>query len=177
MKQYTVRKSTRAKNLRITVRPDQTVTVTVPYRVSMEKAEAFVREKEHWIQSVLHMFRSRPKPAYDLPKASHSDYKEHKETARQIAEEKLAYFNAFYRASWNRISIKNTSSRWGSCSQLRNINFSYRLAFLPPHLQDYLIVHELCHLFHMNHSVKFWKLVEKTIPNYATCRRELKSIP
>jgi predicted metal-dependent hydrolase len=177
MRNYTIRKSARAKNLSITIRPDRSVTVTVPHRMSVVRAEEFVKEKQSWIDRVLNRLKNRPRPAYSLPKASLRDYREYKETARKIAEDRLRYFNSFYRTSWNRIAIKNTSSRWGSCSGLRNLNFSYRLAFLPPHLQDYLIVHELCHLFELNHSARFWKLVEQAIPDYATCRQELKTIP
>jgi predicted metal-dependent hydrolase len=176
MPTYTIRKSKRAKNLRITIRPDESVIVTVPHRMSMEKAERFVREKRTWIEGVLDRLRRRPKPAYELPKASAQGYRTHKEEALLIARERLAHWNAVYGFSWKRVTIKNTKTRWGSCSRLGNINFSYRIAFLPPHLQDYLVVHELCHLGQMNHSPKFWKLVEKTMPDYAPCRRELRRL-
>lgn len=176
MKNYTIKKSTRAKNLRITIRQDESITVTIPHRMSVVRAEEFVKEKEGWIQKVLQGLRMRPKPAYKLPKASRENYELHKREALHIAEESLEHWNALYETTWNRVTIKNTTSRWGSCSQLRNLNFSYRLAFLPEHLRDYLIVHELCHLIEMNHSVRFWKLVGKAIPDYATRRRELRGI-
>lgn len=66
----------------------------------------------------------------------------------------------------NKISIKNQKTRWGSCSSLKNINLNWKLAFLPTDLCTYVIIHELCHLVHMNHSVKFWNCVEKYIPDY-----------
>lgn len=173
---YTIKKSTKAKSLRITIHPDESVIVTVPHRMSMEKAEQFVREKRGWIEDALYRLRRRPKPAYLLPKASAEDYGAHKDEALRIALARLAHFNAVYGLSWKNVTIKNTKSRWGSCSRLRNINFSYRIAFLPPHLQDYLVVHELCHLGQMNHSPKFWKLVARAIPEYVDARRVLKKI-
>lgn len=175
MPTYTIKKSKRAKNMRITVRSDETVTVTVPYRISTEKAEAFVREKKGWINRMLDRLRNLPKPAHVLPKGGTLHYGEHRKAALRLVEERLEYYNRFYRTSWNRVTIKNTSTRWGSCSRLRNLNFSYHILFLPDHLRDYLVVHELCHLLELNHSAKFWKLVEKTTPDYVSRRQELRN--
>ena len=65
---------------------------------------------------------------------------------------------------------------WGSCSSKKNLNFSYRLYFLPEYLSDYIIIHELCHLKEMNHSKRFWDLVALVCPSYKDYRRELKNI-
>jgi predicted metal-dependent hydrolase len=94
--------------------------------------------------------------------------------ARARVEERLVHFNAFYNFSYNDVRIKNVKTRWGSCSTKGNLNFNYKIALLPPHLVDYIIVHELCHLEQMNHSVKFWSLVAKTIPDYRVRRAELR---
>jgi predicted metal-dependent hydrolase len=64
------------------------------------------------------------------------------------------------------ISFKYNHSNWGSCSRTGNINFSTRLLFAPDDVIDYVIVHELSHLVEMNHSDKFWKVVENVMPNY-----------
>ena len=66
----------------------------------------------------------------------------------------------------NRISLKHTSSRWGSCSSNKNINLSTRLFFAPQDVFDYVIIHELAHLIEQNHSKSFWKLVRDAMPNY-----------
>jgi len=89
---------------------------------------------------------------------------------------RLLHFNEFYKFKINKVSIKNQKTRWGSCSKRGNLNFNYRVALLPPHLADYVIVHELCHLGEFNHSPNFWKLVAKTIPNYKAIKREFKKI-
>ena len=59
-----------------------------------------------------------------------------------------------------RITLRNTSSRWGSCSSTRNLSFCWKIAFAPKEVVDYLIAHEVAHLVHMNHSPKFWMLVD-----------------
>jgi len=77
---------------------------------------------------------------------------------------------------FKRVAIRNQKSRWGSCSSQKNLNFNYRLCLLPSDIAEYIIVHELCHLQEMNHSVKFWRLVEKTIPDYKFRQKRLKKI-
>lgn len=100
-------------------------------------------------------------------------YLQHKEVARIVVHQKLQQWNSVYGFSYNRVAIRNTTRSWGSCTSLKNLNFSYKILFLPPHLQDYIIIHELCHLQELNHGPNFWKLVETHVPNYATCKREL----
>ncbi len=72
------------------------------------------------------------------------------------------------------ISIKKLKSRWGSCSTKKNLNFSHRIAQLPPKVQYYIIVHEYCHLFEMNHSSKFWYKVSEFLPDYKELRTHLR---
>lgn len=103
-------------------------------------------------------------------------YLEHKETARALVHERLTALNAHYGFTYNRVAIKDARSRWGSCSQKKNLNFNYRLLFLPPHLVDYIIVHELCHLKEFNHGPGFWTLVAEVVPEYKARIRELKGI-
>ncbi len=100
-----------------------------------------------------------------------------REQARIFVENRLSYFNKFYNFKINRIAVKNTSARWGSCSSKRNLNFNYKIIYLKKELADYLIVHELCHLGQFNHSKKFWALVSKTIPDYVKINKKLKQTP
>ncbi len=71
-------------------------------------------------------------------------------------------------------SVRAYKSRWGCCDKYGNITLNYLLTMLPYYLQRYVIVHELCHTVYFNHSVKFWKLVEKYEPNYKICRKNLQ---
>lgn len=75
----------------------------------------------------------------------------------------------------NRIVIKNQKTRWGSCSNKSNLNLNLRLMMTPPDAIDYIIIHELCHLVHMNHSKAFWKLVGKHCPDYKYWRKWFKA--
>lgn len=103
-------------------------------------------------------------------------YLHHREEARRLVKERLAYWNGYYKHPLRKIFIKQHRSRWGSCSERGNLNFNYKIIFLPPALQDYVVVHELCHLREFNHSPAFWALVEQTLPDYLARRRALRAL-
>ncbi len=86
--------------------------------------------------------------------------------------ERIASENGF---TYNKISIKDMTSRWGSCSAKKNLSFNLKLMYFKPKIIEYVIVHELCHLKEMNHSKNFWLLVENIIPNYKIYRKQLKN--
>lgn len=103
-------------------------------------------------------------------------YLKYKEEARMLVHARLSFYNSFYHAPVRKVFIKSLKSRWGSCSSAGNLNFNYLIVFLPPAVQDYLIVHELCHLREFNHSPAFWALVAQAVPDYRTRRRELRAL-
>lgn len=74
----------------------------------------------------------------------------------------------------NRVSVRDTRSRWGSCSSTGNLSFSYRLVFAPREVMEYVVAHEVAHLRHMNHSDAFWRAVEFITPNYEVAKDWLK---
>ena len=76
--------------------------------------------------------------------------------------------------SYSRLTVTGARGRWGSCNSKKGISFTFRTAFLPDPLAEYLAVHELCHTVHMDHSDAFWKEVGKVLPDYATRRARLK---
>ena len=114
--------------------------------------------------------KRKPKP---IASRRRTAYLKHREVARDLAHSRVAHFNATYGFTVGRIAIRDQKSRWGSCSRKGNLNFNYRIALLPPHLVDYIVVHELCHLQEFNHAPQFWKLVGHTIPDYLQRRKEL----
>lgn len=76
--------------------------------------------------------------------------------------------------SFPKVVIRNQKTRWGSCSRYQTISLNSQLLFLPPHLVDYVLLHELCHTVHLNHSPAFWDLLSQKMPDYGFCARELR---
>lgn len=173
--QITVKKSAKARHMRITVKSDGTVVATQPVRANSERFYAFVKSKLGWVQKVLERMKGRrAKPAALQIRHTKKEYVILRKKAKILATERLEYFNQFYNFKYNKVFIKNQKTRWGSCSGKGNLNFNYKILFLAPRLCDYLIVHELCHLREMNHGPKFWELVAQQIPDYKRCSKELR---
>ncbi len=169
---YTIRKSKRARRMRLAVYCNGAIVLTTPFDLKESIAEKFVREKFQWLLSKLSSFKQFEDKA--IVRYSHKDYLKYKEEAYGLVKNRINYFSKIYKFKYNKINIKNQKTRWGSCSKKGNLNFNYKITLLPSLISDYLIVHELCHLKEFNHSKGFWKLVEKTIPNYKSIRGELK---
>ncbi len=162
--EYEVKKSKRAKRMRLAVYCEGNFVVTLPHQMNENFAEKIIKEKAAWILDKIVYFKSVKNKIF--LKRSDSDYKKYKNDTLKFAEKRVAHFNQIYKYDINKISIKNQKTRWGSCSRKGNLNFNYKIILLPKKIADYVIVHELCHLKEFNHSRKFWNLVEKGIPNY-----------
>lgn len=170
---YSVARISRTRKIKLVVTFDGRVEVSAPNKIDEKIIEDFVMSKVDWVVRILEQYKNRPRIILDS--SNGEDWSKHKEYAYLYIKERLEYFNQFYNLKWNSITVKKIKSRWGSCSSKSNLNFNYKLALLSPDLADYIIVHELCHLQEMNHSVDFWNLVGRTIPNHKELRRELKT--
>lgn len=191
---YSIKINRRSKRISLTVKRDGSCVVTVPFRRSsilqnmlIKKAEYFVATKKDWIevqrekyrklQEKIKMARGIDSEAVDVGESqlvSKLSEKELKNRTLEIVQERLLHFNQFYKFSYKDVRVKKVSTRWGSCSRRGNLNFSHKLALLRPEEIDYVVVHELCHLSEFNHGPNFWKLVERTIPNYMQIRKGMK---
>ena len=98
----------------------------------------------------------------------------YREQARRKFEERVVFYHPLTGGHYTSITIRDQKSRWGSCSSRGTLSFNYRLIFAPPEILDYVVVHELCHLTHMNHSKDFWNKVASVMPDYKIHRKWLK---
>ena len=154
----TIVKSQRAKHIRITIKPDQTIRLTIPRGQSVDRAKQFLHSKIPWIIKHQHRFsklENSPtnllEPEINVPEAV--------ETIISRLEELAKIHNYKYA----KVSIRNQKTKWGSCSAKNNISLNINLARLPEELRDNVILHELVHTRFKNHSKKFWAELDKVI--------------
>ncbi len=168
---YILRTSKKAKRTRLVVYCDGRFIVTKPMGLNENIVEKFIIQKANWILSKVKRFRQFRSVPF---KNSRENYLKYKDSALELVNERINYFNKIYNFEFNKINIRNQKTRWGSCSRKRNLNFNYKIALLPENFADYIIVHELCHLKEFNHSRNFWNLLAKIIPDYSKIKKQLK---
>lgn len=145
--------------------------VTVPKGVSMKKAEQFVLSKQNWIEKHLKKYQSLQD---EYKQSNGNSSKIDRVEAKKQLISKLECLAEKQGFMYNRVFIKNQKTLWGSCSAKKNINLNYKLVLLPEMLQEYIILHELVHLKHRNHSNAFWKELAKYCAEYQQRRKELR---
>ena len=148
--------------------------IRAPRRMKIAYIEWFINEKERWItEKYLAALVEKPRPkTMEIP-----DYVTEQWLRTEGAErfqQKTAFWAARMKVTYGRITIRDQKTRWGSCSSTGTISYNWHLVLLPDAILDYVVVHELCHLQHMNHSKDFWDLVECILPDYRSRRKWLK---
>lgn len=151
---------------------DGRVILRAPKRLKDKDAEKIIREHEKWISEKLIEQRKRKEKKVELTEAQIIDLKRE---ARAYFESKIASFSKIMNLKYGRITITSANTRFGSCSSKGNISFSYRLMLYPETAREYVIVHELAHLIEMNHSKRFYAIVERYMPDYKERRKQLKN--
>lgn len=97
----------------------------------------------------------------------------YKGQAQKLLPEQVDYYSRLLNTSYNKLKIKDQKTRWGSCSNKGNINLNWRIIMAPHQVAAYVIIHELAHLKHMNHSKEFWKTVEESLQDYKKWKKWL----
>ena len=166
---YTLIRSSR-KTISIVIKPDGEVEVRCPRRCSKREVDAFVVSKEAWIRKHLETIAQRPQ----CPILSPEELRQLAEQAAAELPERVRHFANIIGVSVGRITIRSQRTRWGSCSANGNLNFNCLLMLCPQEVRDYVVIHELCHRKHLNHSAEFWMEVERHCSAYRIHRKWLK---
>jgi predicted metal-dependent hydrolase len=168
---YTVRHNSRARHLRMVIDPDDGLIVTVPGPWFERFVDHFLRQKTTWI--LKHLARMKKMEGRTVIRLTREEYEKNKKAFLMLIVKRVEFFNTLYGFTYKKISIRNQTSLWGSCTHAGNLQFNYKLSHVPPRTIDYVVVHELCHLRQHNHGARFWKLVAKTFPDYEKIRKSL----
>jgi predicted metal-dependent hydrolase len=155
--EVTFRKSARGRRVAIRVHPVRGVTVSVPALVPYAAAMAFFKLKRQW---VLETMRRQKEKARNTVVPSAAEIESLRRQAKSELPPRLSVLAARYGFTYNRVTIKHNATNWGSCSSKGNINLNLNIVRLPRILQDYVLLHELCHLRHLDHGYAFHLLLE-----------------
>jgi len=155
-----LKKSTRCRRISIRVHPVKGVTLSMPYRVPYAVGILFLKAKRQWVLDTVARQRERQK---DVQTVSPQEIEGLRRRAKAELPPRLATLAARYGFTFERVAIKHNSTNWGSCSTKNNINLNLNIMRLPYVLQDYILLHELCHLRHHDHGQAFHLLLEHVL--------------
>lgn len=162
------------KTLAMKVDSPSHLIVRVPEAMSSREIDAFIKEHWGWISHHLQLAEAKEVRAAAIEKLSQQEIDDLVNQAIKMIPERVGFFAHKMDVRYGNITIRNQSTRWGSCSSKRNLNFNCLLMLVPAEVCDYVIVHELAHLKEMNHSPQFWSEVEKVNPDFRAHRKWLK---
>ncbi len=137
-----------------------------PLHMKDEEIYSFIESKKSWIEKNLAKMEEREKAISDVQPFTLEEINALAEKAKTIIPERVRYYAPRIGVTYNRITIRCQRTRWGSCSSKGNLNFNCLLALFPNEVIDSVVVHELCHRKHMNHSPQFYAEIEKVFPEY-----------
>ena len=164
------------KSIELNICRDGHIRVRVPFSVTDAEIAQVLKEKASWIEKHRKQMLERQQSVREMwgNRLSAQDIQALADQAVKIIPEKVRYFAGKIGVDYGRITIRNQKTRWGSCSGKGNLNFNCLLMLTPDEVQDYVVIHELCHRKEMNHSPKFWAEVAKFMPDYKQKRKWLK---
>lgn len=153
------------KTLSIQLKHGQII-ARAPLRMKDKEIYSFIESKKSWIEKNLAKIEEREKTISEMQPFTQEEIRALAEKAKQIIPERVRYYAPKIGVTYNRITIRCQHTRWGSCSSKGNLNFNCLLALFPIEIIDSVVVHELCHRKHMNHSPQFYAEIEKVFPKY-----------
>ena len=150
---------------------DEKLIVRAPYGTLKSRIDSVVLEHSAWIMKHINKQKQRNETLGEL---TEDRIKALRRAAKEILPIKVEYYSRIMGLKYGRIAITSAKTRFGSCSSKGNLSFSYLLMLYPDSAIDYVVVHELAHLKEMNHSPRFYKIIEEVLPDYKERKKLLK---
>ena len=150
------------------------VVVRAPWDTPKWRIDEFTKDKTAWIEHHLKKKKEDENALREQGVFTENEIQKMIRLAKEMIPSKVAYYARVMQVTYGRVSIRKQKSRWGSCSREGNLSFNCLLMMAPPEVLDYVVVHELSHRLEMNHSQRFWREVEKVLPDYQKARMWLK---
>lgn len=163
------------RSVRIEIKQDGSVLVRAPKRLSRFAINTFINEKMDWIEKTRASVMEKNAGLSTVSKLSPSELTSLKKKARDMILPLLEDYAEEMGVTYGTVSIRAQKTRWGSCTSEGNLNFNCLLALCPEGVMRYVVVHELSHRHHMDHSKAFWQEVSEFMPDYRQQKLFLKN--
>jgi len=164
----------RRKTVALQIAEDGHLIVRAPMRCPNKEIIAFIEKSEKWIQTNTAKVQQRNRELERLEPFSEQDIRDMADKAIGIIPERVKFYAEKLGVTYGRITVRNQRTKWGSCTSKGNLNFNCLLMAAPPEVLDSVVVHELCHRLHMNHSKEFYSAIYRVFPEYDKWNKWLK---
>ena len=161
------------KSISIEIKADRII-VRAPQRMKLRDIYEFVLSKQSWIEKHVKVVQERSKHLENVTPFTAAEINALADQALKVIPQKVKHYATIIGVDYGRITIRNQKTRWGSCSSKGNLNFNCLLMLFPDDVIDSVVVHELCHRKHMDHSAAFYADVERVFPEYRRYQKWLK---
>ena len=161
------------KTMSAEIHPDGRVIVRAPMKMPEDRIRLFLIEKRKTIEKHVQRRLAENETLTGTRPFTDAEISRMADEAAELIPKRVQYFAELMGIKYNRITIRNQKTRWGSCTSRGNLNFNCLLVMAPPEVMDSVIVHELCHIIHQDHSKAFYDAVYKVFPDYDRCDRWL----
>lgn len=164
----------RRKTMTAEIETDGRVTVRAPLKMPVKDIQRFLSEKSSIIEKHIRKRLAENEKLSETRPFTPAEISKMADMAAEIIPRRVEYYAALMGVTYKRITIRNQKTRWGSCTAGGNLNFNCLLVMTPPEVLDSVVVHELCHRKHLDHSKEFYADVYKVFPDYDRCSKWLK---
>jgi predicted metal-dependent hydrolase len=162
------------RTLALEVKSTGQVLVRSPKRVGLDYIQKFVAGRQDWLSKVIEKMSSRKVVLKPWSNFSGAELQQAKKQAKALFEEELRLYSTQMNCGYTKLRLSSAKTRWGSCSSSGTISINFSLYFAPIEIRHYVIIHELAHVKHPNHSPRFWNFVHQFDPNWKLHRSWLK---
>lgn len=164
------------KSIGLQVEENGRIILRIPGYLSDQALNEFLKQEQNWMLQKITQMQKRIEQRENTGATAPENLSgEEIEKIKQKIGNRVIHYSRIMNVTFGKITIRNQKTRWGSCSSRGNLNFNYQLYYLPDELLDYVVIHELAHRRHMDHSKEFWAEVEKYCPDYKERKSRLKN--
>lgn len=166
------------KTVALEVSRDGVVRLRIPYQYPEKMALEFLERKRPWLFQAVEKVNQRQKKRKEAqavcPEITEAEEQAYRRQAKAILTQKADVYAKKLGVTYEKLTVKDQKTRWGSCSAKGNLNFNWRIVLAPEPVTDYVVIHELAHRIHMNHSAAFYQTIAAIMPDYRRQEQWLK---